>query len=185
MRPARTRAASWGPRPASLAADVAPAAQALLADARRHADELMAAAARDGAAALASARAEAARILDEASSEGASAADQEVAAQLTAARHEARAIVLRARRDAYAAVRARALATLVARANTDEGRRLASHLEARVRARVGPTAEVRPGERGALDVTATSGGRRARVGAEELVDQALDDLATDVTGLWA
>ncbi len=164
---------------------VTPVAEALLDDARRQAAAVSAAADGDAESELRRAREEAAHILREARTEGRRAAARRATAEVAAAHREARDAMLSARRDAYLEVRRRAVEALAQQADTPAGRRLGRRLESLARARVDPSAVVRRSGPGSLTVSATSGNRRAVIGATDLVDAALRALAEQVATLWA
>jgi len=169
----------------AIAATVVPVAEALTEDARRSAEAVLAAAERDARAELARANDVAQRMLAEARADGTRAASEQADLDLAVAARQARAAVLAARRAAYDALRRRALELLEQRATSPSGRRLGDLLEHLARARVGPSARVHRAGPGSLDVTATSGNRRAVIGPAQLVDDALRTMADEVATLWS
>lgn len=169
----------------AIEASLVPVARAIGTAAQARAEEVLSSAEANAHAELASARAQAEHILVEARAEGVEAAERVVAAQLAAARREALEIILAARRAAYEALRSAAIAALVQRGETPEGRRLSDRLVALVHDRVGPSASVRRVGPGGLDAVAELGNRRATLGPSALVDQAFESLTDEIEALWA
>ena len=184
-RPPRTRKAPSDPEQAALDAALAPVVEAIMDMAQTRAQAIRADAAAATRAELARVHVEAERILDDARADAAAAAAATAASQLTMARREARETVLAARRRAYETLREVAVATLVQRSATPEGRQLAARLQTLVCERVGTSASVHAGGPGNLGVVAESGNRRAEVGPAGLVDQAVESLGTEIEALWA
>jgi len=169
---------------AALEAALAPVVDALIASADARARDERAAAQADAHAELARARAEAAGLLGEARTDGALAADHTVAVQLAEARRAARETILSARRDAYETLRRRTVEALELHTATPAGRWLGERVAALVRDRVGAAATVHRAGPGQLAAVAESGHWRAALGPAELVDQALESLATEIVALW-
>jgi len=183
--PTRARGTRAERERAAIAASLAPVIDAITDAAQARAQAIQAAAAADADAELARARREASRILDAARAAGTAAAATTAASQLTVARRQARECVLVARRQAYEMLRDGALAALVRRASTPDGRRLAERLQTLVRDRVGASASVHRAGPGNLGAIAESGNRRAELEPEELVDRALESLGAGIEALWA
>lgn len=179
------RLAAGGARDASIEAALTPVAGSLLDLAAASAERARAEADADAAHALSRARADAAQILADARAEGARVAARAGAIQLIGARREAREAVLEARRRAYEALRQRAVEAVVAEAATTAGGWLGERLEELVRSRVGPGASTRRVGAGDLTAIAEAGHRRAVLGPEDLVDEVLASMATEIEGLWA
>lgn len=170
--------------PVAGIADLAPVVDALRADSHRRATAIVSAARRDANEDLARAAGEATRILEQARADGVRAAERRGAGDLGAARRDAQAAVLAARHQVYLALRRRALERLSEQGGGEAGRRLGDLLETLARDAVGPSASVHRSGSGGLSVVATSGSRRAAIGPDELVDDALDVLADEVAALW-
>lgn len=164
---------------------LAPVVSDLLVAAEAQVQTVLAAAEADAGAELARAREEADRIVDEARSEGMRAASQVAAHELVEARQRARGLVLAARRRAYETFRRRVVEAVQQEAAAPGGQWIGERMEEMVRARVGgPSSSQRTG-RALLTAVAESGSRRAVLGPEDLVDQALESMSAEIEGLWA
>jgi len=168
-----------------MAPALEPVSEALIEEARQRAGKVRASATEDIRTETARAHAQAERMLVQAKAEGTSAAAWITSLQLTAARREARETVLGARRSAYEMLRHDAIAALVSRGTTEEGRRLVDRLSALVGERLGDDAPVRKAGADPLVVEVQSGNRRVTIGAASLVDHVLLSMTDKIEGLWA
>ena len=150
--------------------------------ARSQADAIISEAARDAAAELANARDEAERILRQAERDGTEAASRAATMRVARARREARLSLLTAQRTTYDTLRARALDAVQEQASSPEGERLTEHLEALVRARIGRDT---PARRAPLGAVAERGACVAAIGPEDLVEQAMQSLSSEIASLWS
>lgn len=176
--------AAHEPGAAPVPGALAPVAEGLLGAAAAGARRTRAAADADVDAEIASARAKAAHLVAEARAEGERAAARIAASQLTAARQGAREAVLAARRQTYENLRRDAVDALVRAASTARAAWLGQRLAELAAERLGPAARVSRTGRGGLTAVAESGNRRAVIGPEELVDEVLATMGTQIEDLW-
>lgn len=170
------------PTAAGLPADpLAPLRAALLARAREDAAAALREADETAAATLAEAREEAEAILAEARAKGAQEAAVVAAAERARASRAARELVLTARRRAYDELRARARSA-VEQLSDDEAALLREAVRALIRAELGPRAGI---TEAAAGVVGQIPGRRVTYRLADLADRLVDDLGTDVEGLWS
>lgn len=170
------------PSAATLTTELRAVTTGLGEAARSQAGAILSEADRDAAAELANAREEAQRILRQAEHDGTEAASRAATMRVARARREARRILLTAQKTTYDALRNRALGALEGRACSPEGERLTEHLEALVQARIGRGA---PARRAPLGAVAERGVCVASIGPEDLVEQAMQSLSSEIASLWA
>ena len=173
------------PPTTALATELHPVITDLVETARTRADAVLSEADRDAGTEVAHARDEAERILRHAELDGTEAATKAAVMRVARARRDARQIILTAQRAAYEALQVMALEALERRAFSPEGRRLGEHLETLVRARIGGEAPARRAARAPLEAVAIRGECVASIGPAHLVEQALQNLSSEVASLWA
>ncbi|MFC4907081.1 hypothetical protein [Actinomadura gamaensis] len=162
--------------PAAMQAAARPVAEALLDEARRRAAETVARARAEADAAVAAAHRRAETILDRARAAGRAEGAALAGADRADARDRARRLVLEARRRVYD--------ELAARVREEMGDpALRPVLDAVVRHRLGPGAEIVPAPGGG--VTGRAGGRELDLSAAALAEAALAALGTETEELWS
>lgn len=170
------------PSAATLTTELRAVTTGLGEAARSQAGAILSEADRDAAAELANAREEAQRILRQAEHDGTEAASRAATMRVARARREARRSLLTVQRTTYDALRARALDAVERQASSPEGERLTEQLEALVQARIGRDT---PARRAPLGAVAERGACVASIGPEDLVEQAMQSLSSEIAALWA
>ncbi|CAI9400311.1 hypothetical protein [Nocardioides sp. T2.26MG-1] len=154
---------------------------ALLARARREAEAEAADAEERARATLDAAQAQADELVAAARTQGAADAAGALSGERARTLREARTRVLQAQRDAYDELRRRSVADVTALLD-GLGPQVGSQLEREAAERLGVGAAVHAGAHGPV---ALAGQRRLSLEPEHLVDRALEDLGTELTGLWS
>lgn len=165
--------------PLSITAALEPLRQVLLHRTAAAADALRATAESEARAVTDAARQQAATALARARADGEADAAQRQAEDRSRARREARRVVLAAQRAVYEELRARARAAVRELLAEPEAQR---RLDALVRGRLAPDAQVRPHRSGGV-VGELPDGRRVDASVDALVEQVLAGL--DLAPLWS
>jgi vacuolar-type H+-ATPase subunit E/Vma4 len=161
---------------------LAPVRAALLAAAHRHADRLLAEADEDAKAELAAANRWSDAMRAEAKAQGTADAESVAGAEITKAHREARTLVMQARRAAHDELRARVRKAVVLLRDDPAYDSFLERAGERARAVLGDDVVLE--EHPAGGVVAVAGPRRASYTLEALAEHVLDEMATELEGLW-